>query len=333
MIGEIACPVCNSNDTKRVYQVDAGTAGSMVIPDNPEQSLRISEEIESLWQSNRVEFLRCTHCMFGFAWPFLAGNDKIYSALYYKDFSYPADKWEYDRAIEIIGNLDLSPDSSLLELGAGNGSFLDKVATIIQDKQYIYSTEYSNAGVEEIKRKGYNCFNKSISDLPAPNLPEFDIICMFQVLEHMDDLKQVFQSLDKLCKETSHVIIAVPNGTLRRFYDRMGVHLDVPPIHVGSFTPKTFHFLGKKHGWEVIETCTEPQKYLFKLKKFVFDRYARNRLAKRTEGSKIRLIKYFFRYLIVLLLTVRFLPIAIYLLKPGTGTSLLVHLKNQPESK
>ncbi len=329
MHGEKRCPVCNSKHTRKVFSLTSGTAGSLVIPDNPEQSYRISKEIESLWLSNHCEFHRCTNCMFGFAWPFIAGTDKIYSALYYKDFSFLADKWEYYLAIEIIRNLDLSSDSTLLELGAGNGSFLDKVSTIINEKSQICSTEYSSAGVEEIQRRGYECYNKSISELLKENLPKFDIICMFQVLEHMDDLELVFQTLGKLGSQTTHLIIAVPNGTLRSFYDKMGVHLDVPPIHVGRFTPETFHFIGRKHGWNVVETWIEPQKYLFKVKKFVFDRYARQRFAKRTERYKSKLLKYFFRYTIVILLSIRFFTVLIYLLLTGTGTSLLVHLQKQ----
>ncbi len=333
MSGAIKCPVCNSEHTHSVFSLDAHTAGSMIIPNNPEQSLRISQEIESLWQSNHGEFHSCSDCRFGFAWPFIAGNDKIYTTLYYKHFSYPADKWEYKRTIEIIHNLDLSPDSTLLELGAGNGSFLDKVSTIIKEKGQIFSTEYSSAGMEEIRRKGFNCYNKSLLELPNERLPEFHIICLFQVLEHMDKLDLVFQTLHKLSNQSSHLFMAVPNGNLRNFFDKAGVHLDIPPVHVGRFTPETFHFLAKKHGWSIAETCYEPQKYHSKVKKFVFDRYARQPFTWRTERSNNKLVKYFFRYFILLLLSIRFLPILIYLLRANTGTSLLVHMQNQHKPK
>lgn len=304
----------------------------MVIPDNPGQSLKISKEIESLWQSDHCEFYSCSQCRYGFAWPYTAGNMEIYSALYYRAFSFPSDKWEYDRAIEIISHADLRADSALLEIGAGNGSFLEKVSPLIQDRNRIHSTEYSGPGVEEIQRKGFKCYSKSISQLAEGDLPRFDVICMFQVLEHMDDLDLVFQSLGKLGNRGSNLIVAVPNGTLRRFYDRMGVHLDVPPIHVGRFTPETFQWLGKKHGWNVAGTSIEPQKYLFKVKKFVFDRYWRLRFSRRTEQSGQKLMVYFFRYLLVILLSIRYMPVLIYLLLPGTGTSLLVHLQrlNEP---
>jgi SAM-dependent methyltransferase len=329
MMDEIKCPVCQSDHSKQLFRIGTDKAGLLLIPDNPEQSMLISNEIASLWQSNQGEFRQCTRCRYGFAWPFIAGNEKIYSALYYKDFSYPASKWEYDRALQIIRMLNVSSETTMLELGAGNGTFLDKASAFIKDKGRIFSTEYSGAGREEIQRKGYTCFNSSMAELPGKNLPAFDVICMFQVLEHMDDLVMVFGTLNELGKKDAHLIIAVPNGSLRRFYDKWGVHLDVPPVHVGRFTPETFYYIGKKHHWNVLEITTEPQSYVFKVKKFVFDRYARLAFSRRTERSSNKLVKYFFRYLLVLLLTVRHLPVLIYLSKRNSGTSLLVHFQHQ----
>ena len=328
---EIRCPVCSSIHTKRLFILHADAAGSMVIPDNPGQSMLISREIASLWQTANGEFYRCSNCRFGFARPFKAGNEKIYSALYYKDFSYPASKWEYERALAILRELGVSTGSILLELGAGNGTFLEKVSDIIHNRDHIYSTEYSGAGMEEIQRKGFRCFNKSISELPDEKLPPFDIICMFQVLEHMDNLDLVFQMLNRLGRPDAHLIVAVPNGILRSFYDKWGVHLDIPPIHVGRFTPDTFFFLGQKYGWDLLEASFEPQTYWFKVKKFIFDRYARQSVAKRAEASGKKTVKVLSRYVIVLLLCLRFLPVLIYLLFPDTGTSLLVHFQKQNE--
>lgn len=82
-----------------------------------------------------------------------------------------------------------------------------------------------------------------------------------------------------------------------------------------------------------MESNIEPQRYLFKVKKFIFDRYARLQFANKTERSNSKLVKYFFRYALVILLTVRFLPVVIYLSLPNTGTSLLVHLQKQHEFK
>ena len=300
-----------------------------MIPDQPGQSKKISGQIRSLWGSGHCEFRQCLNCGYGFARPYIAGNEEIYSTLYYRHFSYPETKWEFERSIGIIRELDLPDHPALLEVGAGNGSFLDRVSSRGFPATGLYSTEFSVAGAEEIRNKGYHCSGKDIWDLADEELPPFDVICMFQVLEHMDDIHRVFRSLQQLGKPASHLIIAVPNGRLRSCYDKMGVHLDVPPIHVGRFTKKTFSFLAGQHGWEVGGIYFEPQPYPFRVKKFLSDRYIRVSFTRRTDRSTSGFIKYFFRYLCLLALTLRFLPVILYLMLPRNGTSLLVHCRKK----
>lgn len=299
------------------------------MPDHPDRVDKVASLIVSIWQSETCEFYQCRNCGYGFAIPHKAANEEIYSTLYYEAFSYPGDKWEHHRSVEIIRDLNLTGNEVFLEVGAGNGSFLDQLSSVDIPRHHIYSTEFSAPGAAEIRRKGYHCFSRSIPDLTRENIPRFDVICMFQVLEHMDDPEPVFQSLNRLGKPGSQLIIAVPNGPLRSFYDGMGVHLDVPPVHVGRFRKKTFEFLGEQHGWELLRLSLEPQRYLFKVKKFLSDRYVRVSLTRKTDLSNSKFVKYLFRYSCLFLLVIRFLPVIFYLLSPRTGTSMLVHYRKK----
>jgi SAM-dependent methyltransferase len=323
------CPLCGSGSSRVLYRMSPQRAGALLIPDPPEQRDVLSAEIARLWQQQTCSFHGCRTCGFGFAWPFLAGDPKIYSLLYYRDFSFLTDKWEYSRALEILGDHPPGPESTLLELGAGNGSFLYLVSRTFPGLQHIYSTEASRAGAEQIREKGFQCFSSSLPELKEKHLPAFDVICMFQVLEHMDDLDNAFKALQELGRDGSDLIISVPNGRLRIFYDRMGVHLDVPPVHVGRFTPHTFRYLADKYGWELKEASTEPQTYLFKARKFIFTRYRGLNLARKIEASRISLLRNVLHYATLLVLAARYLPVLLYLLNPGSGTSLLVHLKKK----
>ncbi len=303
----------------------------MLIPGKPEHSGAVSVEIARLWDQEEGSFHRCRNCAFGFARPFIAADTKVYSRLYYKDFSYPGDKWEYRRALEIIGENLSGKEASLLEIGAGNGSFLEQASRCFPELKSIFSTEYSMAAVEEIRQKGFRCLQSSVPEMTEMELPPFRVICMFQVLEHQDDLDRVFRSLHMLGPSGTDLIISVPNGRLRSFYDRLGVHLDVPPIHVGRYTPRTFRYLSERYGWELKETSFEPQSYLFKVKKFIFTRYHALNLTRRTESSGNRVVKYGLRYTMMLYLSIRYLPVVFYLLRPDSGTSLLAHLKKKTE--
>jgi len=274
-----------SRDTRKIFNLHAKKAGELLMPAHPDRVEKVAGLIASLWQSERCEFHQCRNCGYGFAIPHKAGNEQIYSTLYYEAFSIPP--------------------------------------------HHIYSTEFSAPGAAEIRSKGYHCYSNSIPDLTRESIPRFDVICMFQVLEHMADLHTVFQSLNRLGKPSSHLIIAVPNGPLRSLYDKLGVHLDVPSVHVGRFRKKTFEFLGERHGWELISHSPEPQRYLFKVKKFLSDRYVRVTLTGKTDRSNSRFVKYFFRYSCLLILVIRFLPVIFLLISPRTGTSILVHYRKK----
>ncbi len=333
MSSERCCPLCGSGDLKQLFSLQPDQAGKLLIPDDPARSAMISNEISKIWEDGNGAFVICRNCQYGFAWPFQAGNEAIYSILYDREFSYPDDKWEYNKAIDILLNLNITGDSTLLEPGAGNGAFLEKASLLFPGKQHIFSTEYAAAGVEEIRRKGFNCYNRDITTLHQEKIPGFDIICMFQVLEHMDNLQEIFHSLNRLSNPGAHLMIAVPNGRLRSFYDKWGVHLDVPPIHVGRFREKTFAYIGRKFGWNIMDISIEAQHYPEKVNKFLYERFNRLIISEKVPGSNNRLIMHLFRYGMKLLLAVRYLPVMIYLLFSHTGTSLLVHFQKQPGSK
>jgi 2-polyprenyl-3-methyl-5-hydroxy-6-metoxy-1,4-benzoquinol methylase len=327
MTNFLKCPICNSSTVNKLFTLNSLEASNLIVPDNPAVSDKLVFLIEQLWQQNYSTFYTCKICDYCFSLPYVPGNEEIYSTLYYKEFNYPDNKWEYSRTIEILKNLGLKSDSHLLEIGAGNGAFLQKASKIFTNKKSIFSTEYSLSGIETIQANGFNCISSDISNLPEKNLPKFDVIFMFQVLEHMNNLNVVFETINKLCTPTAQLFIAVPNGFLRSFYDKMGLHYDVPPIHIGRFTQKTFNFIAKKHNWIVRDCIIEPRSFSFKLKKFIFDRFARNKIAKKSEKSKIALIKYLFRYSIMLLLIIRHMRIVFKLISSKTGTSLLVHME------
>ena len=157
-----ACPLCGSGSGSRLFRLKAGRAARLLIPDDREQQEAIAGEIGRLWEQDHCSFYRCRDCGYSYAWPFIAGDQKVYSLLYYKDFAYPADKWEYRHALQILGKRPPGPDAALLELGAGNGSFLYQGSSSLPELGSIHSTEYSEDGVKQIRDKGYSCHMLSL---------------------------------------------------------------------------------------------------------------------------------------------------------------------------
>jgi 2-polyprenyl-3-methyl-5-hydroxy-6-metoxy-1,4-benzoquinol methylase len=322
------CPVCNSSECRVLFSISSHNAAYRLFPKNLEKYEEIKLIIEKDWGSNLSNFYTCRNCSFGFANPFKSGSSEFYSTLYYSNFDYPSEKWEYKKTIELLQKKSSSnPGKRLLEIGAGNGSFIKKLLQFsLFQPQYIFATEYSDAAVKSIQSLGIACSNKNIYQLK--NISEkFDIICMFQVLEHLDSIDEVFDSLNKISVVGADLIIAIPNSCLRNFLDKSRVHYDIPPVHVGKYSLKSFNYLAEKFHWQVVSHEIELLPYKQKIHKFLVERYFQNTYSNWAENIKSKIFKKVFRYLLYLGISLRYIFVLFFLIRKDSGTSLWVHLK------
>lgn len=103
----------------------------------------------------------------------------------------------------------LNKDSKILEIGYGNGSFLN----------YADEKGWKIIGIEENQhlhelaiQKGFNSF--LFEDLKKLKLNEFNLIVMFDVLEHLkkDELQHLFGLINNLLKPGGVFLSTFPNG-------------------------------------------------------------------------------------------------------------------------
>jgi SAM-dependent methyltransferase len=82
----------------------------------------------------------------------------------------------------------------------------------------------------------------------APS-PQFDLIFLFQVLEHLDDPAQKIQKLRSILKPQGKLIIGVPNyaSWQSRLSRQKWFHLD-PPRHLYHFSLPALEILAEKSG-------------------------------------------------------------------------------------
>lgn len=324
-----ACPVCGSFENNFLYNLSVEEVIEEIIQykdTKREQLLR--RIIANLWGQNHASFYQCKKCKYGYAKPYISGNGEFYTQLYYHNFSYPKDKWEFDVTLSSILSKPRFEEFNVLEIGAGNGAFLEKICNNGLKKEQIYSSEYSEPACKEIIAKGFQS-----SDLPFgefvkhfPNL-KFDVICMFQVLEHMDNIDELFTFLNEISHKGTFLYIAVPNALLRELLDKHGLHYDKAPTHVGKLPIDTFRFLSQKFDWEINKYAYQPAKYLTKFRKFLFERYFKNKKAKRIEEINNTLLKYLARYFNLTIIFIKYFTIINKLRHNKYGTSFWIEFK------
>jgi len=268
------CPVCYGQEALLLYSVDTHQAARHVVPERADDQhlSQVVAHIGKLWQGSQCRFVRCHDCGFCFAVPYVSGDARLYSMVF-ADANYAPWRWEHQMTYDALRRrMDSTerPAVKLLEIGAGEGSFVKRVSPSLLPKENVFCLEYSDTGAHEIERYGIECSRSDIRDAEFfEHQHRFDAICMFHVLEHMDDLDNVFRSLGRLSNEGADLFIAVPNGKQRELYDRCGAIQDVPPTHIARWNRRSFEIMAERHGWVLVRHEIEPERYVSRLRGFL----------------------------------------------------------------
>jgi SAM-dependent methyltransferase len=256
---DAVCPACHSADLAVYFSVSASQAAqSIILPSSDlARNRRLQAHIRSLWGTDRCDILTCRHCGFGFANPFKAGDAEFYN-LANADVSYPKAKWEFRRTIAAL-KASRRPNASVLEVGAGDGFFLDLLGAESLEPGKVTAVEYNAKSIRNLESRGHRTITRDIRDQAFDgDRDAFDFIFMFQVVEHMDGLDQLFSRLCELLKPGGSVFIAVPNRHRIEYQEAHASVLDMPPNHVGRWTLQAFAELSVRHGLQVAASEIEP---------------------------------------------------------------------------
>ena len=178
-------------------------------------------------QLDSIELYKCKGTGYKFWYPFtLAGNESFYKKVSstWKNY-YKTDRWEYD-----ISQSYINTKSSVLEVGCGRGYFLKNL-----EEKGVKQAVGLDFNTEAIKNKvtKFDVLNKDLKELKSKE--SFDIICFFQVLEHIPDPMSFLEDCKNILNENGLLILSVPNNN-HLPHKLMQDAFDLPPHHVGHYT-------------------------------------------------------------------------------------------------
>jgi SAM-dependent methyltransferase len=287
-----SCPVCRSDNIAPLNTVSSADAAQHFVlrEEYPERHVALQAHIETLWGSAACDLLRCDHCGFGFCWPYVAGDGRFYN-LAYPTVGYPHAKWEFDRTARELRSITGS-GTRALEIGAGFGFFLDMICPRFVERRNILAVEYNDQCQEALRAKGYQSVAADVRHADFLRFEgQFDLIFMFQVLEHMDDLDVLMQRLKFIASPKCHIFIAVPNARRIAFNENNGALLDMPPNHIGRWSPGAFEDVARRFGFILRKMDFEPIRFTSFLKTDLTFAYLRRAqisgsLANRTRSMR-----------------------------------------------
>jgi len=225
------CPLCNSDHVQihKAYSQDCIERFYKTDPLFNGRDIDISQDVTS-----HVDLYQCSRCELKFYLPLYTGGSSFYNQLQAFPWYYQLHKPEFDYAKSYIQSTD-----SVLEIGCGAGHF----ASLI---------EGTYTGLDP-----YSQNPKVIKESIHLHQGTYDVVCGFQVLEHVTDPKEFIQSALGFLKPNGLLILSVPSED--SFLGNIdGWALNYPPHHVTRYTNQCLENIATLFNLECVALYNEP---------------------------------------------------------------------------
>jgi SAM-dependent methyltransferase len=237
----VRCPLCGAAGevTRRlpVGEIRAGLASCFraeIPPDLPLQDYAMA---------------RCSRCTLGFSIPAIAGDVRFYTWIAAQTDYYPSGRSEWGDALGLMTAPASSP-ATLLEVGCGSGTFLDRARARGLE---VFGVDLAPASVEACRRKGIRAYCGTLERFSRSADGEgrrFDYVASFHCLEHVDDPLPFVRTLTRFLVEGGRLLISTPYSPLSyeaRWFDV----LNHPPHHLTRWNARAYRQLAQELGLEL----------------------------------------------------------------------------------
>ena len=168
-------------------------------------------------------------------------------------------------------------EGSLLDYGTGTGYFAN--AMLCQGWKVKAIEKSPQARAFAKKQFGLNVeAEHSLKDYPSMSL---DVVTLWHVMEHLEHLNEMWETLHRILKDKGVLIVAVPNPESydARKYKEWWAAYDVPR-HLWHFSPLVMQRFGEKHGFVLEKEHPMP-----------FDAFYVSMLTEKYKGNGLSFVK------------------------------------------
>ena len=186
-------------------------------------------------------------------------------------------QWMLVRKAALVKRISKMEKGSLLDYGTGTGYF----AHTMQECGWKVEAIEKNEKARAFAKETFNLEVKAEEALLRYADHSFDVITLWHVMEHLEHLNEMWQTLHRLIKERGVLIVAVPNPTSydAEKYREWWAAYDVPR-HLWHFSPAAIQQFGTKHGFVLEEHRPMP-----------FDAFYVSMLTEKYKGNKVSFLK------------------------------------------
>jgi SAM-dependent methyltransferase len=229
------CPITGLPATRRIQGISSRLLAGLWRASFGVDALQLREvERFTLWESA---------CGLAFFDPMLAGDDRFYTDLYSrldaheKLASAGVHRPEFERAADLVRTGD-----RVLDVGCGAGGF----------SRYLRHAVYTGLELHSaINPPAANILNETISSHAARMNESYDVVCAFQVVEHVSDPFLFASDMTSCIKPGGLLVLGVPCWP-SRMTDIPNFVLNAPPHHLSWWSRAALEALAARLGLIVV---------------------------------------------------------------------------------
>lgn len=234
-----------------------GACGSLMILPRPSKKM-IAKVYENKYREKRLQ-------------PHIGVDNRIRYSREYR----PTVFSEYEKSLDDLG-IKKKGTASVLDFGCADGVFLEFCQGYFGANTKLYGTDLSEEILSDARKNGWNVV--SLNRLGLLNM-KFDLITLWDVIEHVEDPGAVISGLKKLLNPKGRIVIETPRfGILGELFKEQWAHL-LPVQHLNLASKEGMRKFVKRMGLSIDKhrsfSAHAPSSVVGQPYKTVFDQVAK----------------------------------------------------------
>lgn len=232
------CPLCRSDKSLQLDQIESA------ILSNAYADGYVRTDVRALLPAGPISLRQCGACDLKWFEPLAPGDGKFYESLQQHDWYYQRDKAEF---VHSAGCVDaFGSGLKVLEVGCGRGAF----AAHLNAGHRYRGLEFNDKAIALATGAGLDVVMATVQDEAKRAPGAYDIVCHFQVLEHVADVDGFMSACVDALRPGGMLLVTVPAED--SFVGVAGGNwLNLPPHHLTRWTDAALRNMCARYGLDV----------------------------------------------------------------------------------